>query len=63
MNYEDLSETQKVVLSLAHADHMGDVNNDMERLCALLDLEIGEWDDERECWAFPWEPVYDDEDE
>jgi hypothetical protein len=61
MKYEDLSEAQRVLWSIDLADHLGDVADIIPRLCRLLGVEPPEWSDEKERYAYPWEPLWDDE--
>lgn len=52
MNIEVIKEC---LLSLALADHIGDVNDTLPVLCKYLELPAPTWHDSKRRWVFEWE--------
>jgi hypothetical protein len=58
----DWDKVKRNLVYLTYAEHVGDMNNVLPDLARALGLDEPEWDDEHECFYFPWSPREDDDD-
>lgn len=59
----NLTDLQDALSSLALADHMGDINNDLPWLAKVLGLPTPVWSDERDRMLWEWDEDYEEEED
>jgi hypothetical protein len=58
----DLDQLKSIMEGLALADHLGDTNEELERLALACGYRL-EWNDEMNAYDLPWRPTWSEEDE